>query len=76
MANQKKNANEFDKILQELGESVPTPYTTESIFSVGEFIEHKVFGIGKVINLIAPNKLTVHFMNGPKILICGYSQSL
>ena len=71
MAVQKKSEIEFEKILQGLGENIPTPYTPQSHFSVDEFIEHKVFGVGKVVDLIAPNKFTVHFKTGKKILICA-----
>ena len=70
MAKQLKKAiNEFDEMIKALGDTKLTPYSTDSSFTLGEFLEHKVFGVGKVVEMISPDKMIVHFLEGQKILI-------
>ena len=39
------------------------------VFGVGDFIKHKTFGPGKVVEMKA-NKMEVGFEDGPKLLVC------
>ena len=71
----KKAELEFEEMIKELGDTTPIPYSTDSSFEVGDFLEHKVFGIGKVVDLITPDKMTVHFLDGNKILMCVFIPS-
>ena len=66
-----KGIDEFDEMIKELGDAPTKSYSTDSCYTNGEFLEHKVFGVGKVIKLITPDKMAVRFKDGQKILICG-----
>ena len=49
----------------------PRPYSASGSFKQAEFIEHPVFGIGKVLDLVGAEKMQVIFKDGRKILICN-----
>lgn len=55
-------------------------YNTENLlhnFSVGQFVNHSKFGIGKVLNVIGYGddaKLTIEFRIGTKTLNAGYAK--
>ncbi len=44
-------------------------YSMTGTFEVGDFIKHKVFGGGKVVEMKA-KKMEVGFEDGPKLLVC------
>lgn len=46
----------------------PRAYRMQECFEEGEFILHSVFGPGVVVHVPAPEKMTVHFEAGIKLL--------
>ncbi len=56
-------------------DSVPSPYATSAPYAKGEYIDHPVFGIGRVLNIVGLEKIEVIFKEGRKILIFNRSKS-
>ncbi|MBI4966324.1 MAG: hypothetical protein HY913_23800 [Desulfomonile tiedjei] len=52
----------------------PRPYKVSGSYKQAEFIEHPVFGIGRVLDLVGAEKMQVIFKDGRKILICNKSE--
>jgi DNA helicase-2/ATP-dependent DNA helicase PcrA len=50
----------------------PTPAEERDSFEVGDSVEHKVFGVGEVLE-IDGDKLTIAFRVGTKNLLAGYA---
>ncbi len=48
----------------------PLPYNLKTPYKPGDVIQHTVFGMGRVINTIRPNKMEVYFRDGLKLLRC------
>lgn len=46
-------------------------YAMTTVFAVGDFVQHKIFGAGKVVEVRA-NKMEVGFEDGPKLLACRH----
>jgi BRCT domain type II-containing protein len=46
------------------------PYSMQAAFKNADFIQHPTFGLGQVINTIAPNKMEIQFEDGIKMLRC------
>ena len=42
----------------------------QTVFRTGDFIQHPTFGLGQVVNTIAPNKMDIQFEDGIKMLRC------
>jgi len=53
----------------------PKPYSVAASYKPAEFIEHPVFGIGRVLDLVGGEKMQVIFKDGRKILICSKSKA-
>lgn len=47
----------------------PRPYKTTEAFKIGAYIAHPVFGTGRVLDIVAAEKMEVIFEEGRKILI-------
>ena len=45
------------------------PYALDGDFAAGDFIKHKKFGPGKVLELRSGGKMEVGFEDGPKVLV-------
>ena len=57
---------------EELSKSNPKSYNQQGTFILDDVIEHKAFGLGRIVDLIGENKIIVLFYNiGEKKLICG-----
>jgi hypothetical protein len=50
-----------------------TRYSIDRVFEVDELVAHKKFGEGYVVEILANNKVTVMFKDGPKVLAQGQS---
>jgi hypothetical protein len=72
----KKSAEgEWNTFMKELDEAeAPRAYRINEIFSEGEFLEHKNFGVGKVLNILGSERMEVVFREGRKVLL--YNKSL
>ncbi len=65
-----KAESEWSTFMTEMvPDSAPLPYATSAAYSKGEFIDHPVFGIGRVLNIVGVEKIEVIFKEGRKILI-------
>jgi hypothetical protein len=71
----KKSAEgEWNTFMKELDEAQsPRTYRINEEFSEGEFLEHKSFGVGKVLNIIGSERMEVVFREGRKVLLCNKS---
>ena len=65
-----KTEMEWAAQLNEAQASDAVPYSFKTIFKTGDIIQHSVFGMGRVINTINPNKMEVYFRDGVKMLRC------
>ena len=65
-----KTEMEWAAQLNEAQASDAIPYSFKTIFKTGDLIQHSVFGMGRVINTINPNKMEVYFRDGVKMLRC------
>lgn len=71
-----RSANEWKTFMKDYGEDSPVrTYTAFSGYSVGEFVEHPSFGLGKVIEITGAQKVTIVFQDGRKTLICNRPRS-
>ncbi len=67
-----RSSGEWRTFMKDYDESSPVkPYSVFSDFSISEFVEHPVFGLGKVIDISGAQKITVAFKEGRKTLICN-----
>lgn len=46
------------------------PYAMDSAFKKGDAVEHPVFGVGLVLEVVPPNKVEILFEAGRKLLRC------
>ncbi|VAW33320.1 hypothetical protein MNBD_DELTA03-629 [hydrothermal vent metagenome] len=69
MAKQRKQAEKFDDLMADMDTSTAIPYTMTTCFKVNDLLNHPVFGLGKVIKCLSPNKIHVMFREGEKFLI-------
>jgi len=65
-----KIETEWGDLLQDLDPSAATPYNMQMKIASGDLIQHPSFGLGRVINVIKPNKMEVYFSTGVKLLRC------
>ncbi len=60
----------WQELLHAAASSDVKPYNMQTVFRTGDFIQHPTFGLGQVINTIAPNKMDIQFEDGVKMLRC------
>lgn len=48
----------------------PAPYAMDAAFRNGDFVDHKVFGVGQVLQVTPPDKMEILFREGMKTLRC------
>ncbi len=66
---------EWNTFMKGLDESIePRTYKINEEFDEGEFLNHKSFGVGKVINILGSEKMEVVFKEGRKVLL--YNKSI
>ncbi len=65
-----KMANEWATFMKSIPEDAePKPYSPAGSYALDDYIQHPVFGKGKVIEIIGQGKMLVVFQEGRKILI-------
>lgn len=69
----RKDSQDFEEAWQRslnLTAATPRPYAMDATFANGDVLDHSVFGLGVVQETEAPNKITVLFRDGVKMLRC------
>jgi len=61
---------EFDEMMSGTSEEAAIPYAVDASFAPDDIVSHKTFGLGKVLEMITPNKMVVQFRDGQRILVC------
>jgi hypothetical protein len=69
-ARQTKAEANWQELLSAAASKEVKPYSMQTIFKTDHFIQHPNFGLGQVINTIAPNKMEIQFEDGIKMLRC------
>lgn len=49
----------------------PKPYKVSECYGPSEYVEHPLFGTGRVLEIVGAEKIQVIFKEGRKILICN-----
>jgi hypothetical protein len=71
-----RSANEWATFMKDLQPGhAPRPYKVSESYASGDFIEHPVFGVGKVLDIVGAEKMQVVFEEGRKILLCNRGQA-
>lgn len=65
-----KIEEEWGELLKDSDPATATPYNMQMKIESGDLIQHPSFGLGRVINVIKPNKMEVYFSIGVKLLRC------
>ena len=63
-----KIETEWEDLLKDLDPTTATLYNMQMTIESGDLIQHPSFGLGRVINVIKPNKMEVYFSGGVKLL--------
>lgn len=66
-----KIETEWEELLNNADPASATPYSMKMSIKNGGLIQHPSFGLGRVINIIRPNKMEVYFRDGVKLLRCS-----
>lgn len=70
-----RSSGEWRTFMKGYDESSPVEkYSAFSAYSVSDFVDHPVFGLGKVIEISGAQKITVVFKEGRKTLVCNKSR--
>ncbi len=65
-----KSLGEWTTFMRDYPEDgAPRTYRVTENFHLGEFVEHPVFGAGKVTDIVGAGKIEVAFKEGRKVLI-------
>lgn len=51
--------------------TMPKPYKTSESYGPSEYVEHPLFGTGRVLEIVGAEKIQVVFREGRKVLICN-----
>jgi len=71
-----RSSSEWSTFMKELQpDSTPRPYRIADSYSQGDFIEHPVFGVGRVLDIVGAEKMEVVFRDGRKVLLHSRGQS-
>ena len=62
---------EWKELTDGSNSATATPYNIQMSIKNGILIDHPSFGLGRVINVIKPNKMEVFFSTGVKLLRCS-----
>lgn len=69
----RKDAVDMEEAWQKslnLSAATPRPFSMEATFATGDIMDHGTFGLGVVQEVEAPNKVSVLFRDGVKMLRC------
>lgn len=64
--------SEWNTVMSEMPpDTVPRPYRISDSYGSADFIEHPVFGTGRVLDILGSQRMEVIFREGRKVLICN-----
>ena len=67
-----KAASEWSTFMKDMpADSDPRTYSIYESFNASEYVEHPVFGLGKVLEVVGAEKIQVIFEEGRKVLVCN-----
>jgi len=55
----------------EQGEQAPKAYVMDQTYHLDDRVQHETFGMGLVVSLVPPGKISVFFGDGLKLMKCG-----
>ena len=61
----------FRKLVEGKDLSEAPKYNIKLEIGVGDLINHSSFGLGVVTEMNGPNKVTITFEDGPRVMVCG-----
>ncbi len=69
-------AGEWQTIMRHMSpDLVPRTYRVTESYAPAEFIEHPVFGVGRVLEIVGAERIQVIFKDGRKVLVCNKKSS-
>ncbi len=71
-----RSSNEWATFMRDMSpDRSPRLYKVSESYAPGDFIQHPVFGVGKVLDIVGAEKMQVVFEEGRKILLCNRGQA-
>jgi hypothetical protein len=68
----RRASGEWSRIMKEMPPDVsPRPYKVSDTYQPAEYIEHAVFGPGRILEILGRERIEVIFKEGRKVLICN-----
>ncbi len=65
-------ASEWSTVMRDMPpDAVPRTYMVTESYRPKEFVEHPVFGTGRVLDIVGAERMQVIFKDGRKVLICN-----
>lgn len=55
----------------EQSEQPPKAYAMDHVYHLDDRVQHETFGMGLVVSLVPPGKISVFFGDGLKLMKCG-----
>jgi hypothetical protein len=69
----KRTRQTWTEVMQEASNKPHKIYSMAGSFGEGDWIEHRVFGLGCVQSFTEPDRITVRFADSTKLLVCNRS---
>lgn len=70
--NSARAESEWNTFMKDVSPDVfARPYRVTESYRSGEFLEHPVFGTGKVVDVLGAERIEVIFREGRKVMICN-----
>ena len=65
-----KAEEEYKTVIEGMDMDKAITYDTRASFQPDDLVDHPKFGVGKVTEMITPNKMVVMFKEGFRTLVC------
>ena len=63
---------EWSTFMKEMPQdTVPVAYRMSDAYEADQYVEHPVFGTGRVLEIVGREKISVIFQSGRKVLLCN-----
>ena len=67
----RKSRQSWEDVMAEASGKPKKAYSMSGSFGEGDWIEHRVFGLGCVQSFTPPNKIAVRFADSTRLLVCN-----